>query len=60
MNEFTLDELQTLLNVFEKAGVESLTADETAMLNDIKLAHQNRQELESMDLDDCLGGACKL
>ena len=60
MNEFTLDELQTLLNVFEKAGVESLTADEMAMLNDIKLAHQNRQELESMDLDDCLGGACKL
>jgi hypothetical protein len=30
------------------------------MLQRLKAAQETRQELESMDFDDCLGGACKL
>lgn len=60
MNDFTLQELETLLAVFAKAGVEESTGSEGEMLTSIRQAHSERQELESMDFDDCLGGACKL
>lgn len=60
MNEFTLDELNLLIAVFGKAGVEEGTSEEGEMLNRLKAAQANRQELEDMQFDDCLGGACKL
>ncbi|EAR62954.1 hypothetical protein [Neptuniibacter caesariensis] len=60
MNEFTLEELNLLLGVFEKAGVEESAGEEGEMLKRLKAAQENRQELESMEFDDCLGGACKL
>lgn len=60
MNDFTLQELEALLAVFAKAGVEESAGNEGEMLASIRQAHSERQELESMDFDDCLGGACKL
>jgi len=33
---------------------------EGSLLKVIKGAHAERVELESMDFDDCAGGACKL
>ncbi|PIE20767.1 MAG: hypothetical protein CSA61_01005 [Neptuniibacter caesariensis] len=60
MNEFTLEELNVLLNVFAKAGVDENSGAEGEMLQRLKAAQENRQELESMEFDDCLDGACKL
>lgn len=60
MNEFTLEELALLLNVFEKAGVNEQDGSEGEMLQRLKEAHTAREELEGMQFDDCLGGACKL
>ncbi|MGB0663526.1 MAG: hypothetical protein ACPGMR_07030 [Pontibacterium sp.] len=60
MNEFTLDELNTLIAVFEKAGVTEDSSTAGDLLTRAKAAHEVRAELESMDFDDCLGGACKL
>ncbi|MAY43047.1 MULTISPECIES: hypothetical protein [unclassified Neptuniibacter] len=60
MNEFTLDELNLLLSVFEKAGITVENGAEGEMLQRVKAAQENRQELDSMEFDDCLGGACKL
>jgi hypothetical protein len=60
MNEFTLDELNLLLSVFEKAGITVESGTEGEMLQRLKTAQENRQELDSMEFDDCLGGACKL
>lgn len=60
MNEFTLDELNLLLSVFEKAGVTTESGPEGEMLQRLQAAQENRQELDSMEFDDCLGGACKL
>lgn len=59
MHELTLEELTALLNVFERAGT-SQDAVEADLLNRLKAAHAERSELESLDFDDCLGGACKL
>lgn len=60
MNEFTLEELNLLLGVFDKAGIDEAAGDEGDMLKRLKAAQENRQELEDMQFDDCLGGACKL
>ena len=60
MNEFTLDELNLMLAVFDKAGVTAEDGAEGEMLQRLKVAQENRQELDSMAFDDCLGGACKL
>lgn len=60
MKDLTLNELETLLSVFARAGVEDTSGDEGEMLLRLKEAHAERQELENMDFDDCLGGACKL
>jgi hypothetical protein len=60
MNDLTLAELATLIAVFERASVTDQDKDEQEMFARIKLAHAERLELESMDFDDCLGGACKL
>lgn len=60
MNDFTLSELATLIAVFNRAGSSDLNDAEQEMLARVTQAHAERQELESMDFDDCLGGACKL
>jgi len=60
MNEFTLDELNLLIAVFDKAGVDESVGAEGEMLQRLKEAQESRQEIESMEFDDCLGGACKL
>lgn len=60
MNEFSLEELNILLSVFEKAGVDESSDSEGELLQRIKAAHEHRLELDSMAFDDCLGGACKL
>lgn len=60
MNDFTLDELAALLEVFAKAEVTEQQGVAGELLVRLKKAHEERSELESMDFDDCLGGACKL
>ncbi len=60
MNDFTLDELKALLNVFEKAAVNQQDGLAGELLERLQQSHAAREELESMDFDDCLGGACKL
>ena len=60
MNDFTTDELGILVSVFERAGVAEDGSTEGSLLKVIKSAHSERMELESMDFDDCAGGACKL
>ncbi|SIS45103.1 hypothetical protein [Neptunomonas antarctica] len=60
MNDLTLTELATLLSVFNRAGLSDLDKTEQEMFERIQHAHAERLELESMDFDDCLGGACKL
>ncbi|GAB0153143.1 MULTISPECIES: hypothetical protein [Marinobacterium] len=59
MHELTLEELTALLNVFNRAGA-SQDAVEADLLSRIKTQHAEKEELASMDFDDCLGGACKL
>lgn len=59
MHELTLEELTALLNVFERAG-SSDDQVEADLLARIKTQHADKEELASMDFDDCLGGACKL
>jgi len=60
MKDLTLNELEALLAVFKKAGIEASESEEGELLTRIEQAHAERQELASMDFDDCLGGACKL
>ena len=60
MNEFTLEELALLLSVFEKAGIEEQSGAEGEMPQRLRSAHEPREELDGMQFDDCLGGACKL
>lgn len=59
MHELTLEELTALLNVFERAG-QTVNDVEADLLSRIKAQHAEKEELASMDFDDCLGGACKL
>jgi len=60
MNDLTLDELNTLLAVFARAAVQEGSAAEGELLVRLRQAQAEREELESMDFDDCAGGACKL
>ena len=60
MNEFTLEELNLLIGVFAKADIDENAGAEGEMLTRLKAAQETRQELEDMQFDDCLGGACKL
>ncbi|WP_261843534.1 hypothetical protein [Aliamphritea ceti] len=62
MNDFNLQELNTLLGVFAKAGIkkDAGSAEELALYEHFQQAKIERDELENMDFDDCLGGACKL
>ncbi|MEH6444666.1 MAG: hypothetical protein V7784_12295 [Oceanospirillaceae bacterium] len=58
MNDFTLDELKTLADVFNRAAINSseLLADD--LQKRIASALEQREELESLDFEDCL--SCKL
>ncbi|MBS98683.1 MAG: hypothetical protein CMI01_08400 [Oceanospirillaceae bacterium] len=60
MHELSLEELSALLSVFERAGVVGGDSAEGQLLTRIQALHAEKEELESMDFDDCLGGACKL
>ncbi|RVU31401.1 MULTISPECIES: hypothetical protein [Neptunomonas] len=60
MNDFTLDELNALVAICQRADAEQGSAMEQELFTRIQAAQAERQELESMDFDDCLGGACKL
>ncbi len=60
MNDLTLDELNILLSVFARAGVEAGAGDEGELLQRLRQAQVEREELDSLDFDDCAGGACKL
>ena len=60
MQELTLEELQTLIGVFHRAGVTPSDNAEGEMLQRLQRALEVRQEIESLEFDDCLGGACKL
>ena len=44
----------------ERAGVVGGDSAEGQLLTRIQALHAEKEELESMDFDDCLGGACKL
>jgi hypothetical protein len=58
MNDFTLEELSVLVDVFTRA---SLNSDESLALelkSRVEQAFGERQELESLDFEDCL--SCKL
>ncbi|MBT3144730.1 hypothetical protein Q4583_07345 [Neptunomonas phycophila] len=60
MNDFTLDELNVLVDVFNRAGLATTETQANALFDRVKVAQSEREELESMDFDDCAGGACKL
>jgi len=60
MNDLTTDELAVLISVFEQAGVADDDSAQGRLFQLIKTSHSERLELESMDFDDCAGGACKL
>ncbi len=58
MNDFTVQELKVLVDVFARATV---TADEPLALelkDRVAQALSEREELESLDFEDCL--SCKL
>lgn len=60
MNDLTTAELAVLLEVFDRAGVIADTSVEGRLREQVEQLHSDRLELESMDFDDCAGGACKL
>lgn len=60
MNDLTTEELATLLGVFGRAGVLLDGSEEGRLFAQVKSLHEERVELESLDFDDCAGGACKL
>ncbi len=61
MNDLTIAELKTILGWFksyeENEGTHQADDDVAGAL---KKTLAEKEELESMDLDDCAGGACKL
>lgn len=56
MKDFTLEEMKWM----EEAANKMDDAGPDGLKDRITQAREEREELESMDLDDCLGGACKL
>lgn len=60
MNDLTTEELATLVGVFDRAGVLLDGSEEGRLFTQVKSLHEERVELESLDFDDCVGGACKL
>jgi len=62
MKDLTIDELKTILGWFEVfAEHDDIYREyDRQLAGDLKKALAEKEELESMDLDDCAGGACKL
>ena len=61
MTDFTTQELRWLINWgMAQHAIEGLKDEEKSFFKDIKQRYEERVELESLDMDDCLGGACKL
>ena len=60
MNDLTTAELGILVDVSDRAGVVADGTAEGTLRKIVEQLHSERLELESMDFDDCAGGACKL
>jgi hypothetical protein len=62
MKDLTIDELKTILGWFEVfAEHDDLFLEgDRQLAKDLEKTLAEKEELESMDLDDCAGGACKL
>jgi hypothetical protein len=58
MNDFTLDELKALADVFNRAAINSNESLANDLHKRIADALEQREELESLDFEDCL--SCKL
>ncbi len=58
MNDFTLDELTVLVDLCSRAGINADEALAVDLQSRLKNAMAERQELESLDFEDCL--SCKL
>ena len=58
MNDFTLEELSTLVDVFARASIQADEAVASQLQQRLKNALSERQELEDLDFEDCL--SCKL
>ena len=59
MNDLTLDELRMLESMITDTS-DLFKPGEGALFMRIVKAIGEREELESMDFNDCEGGACKL
>lgn len=61
MNDLTIAELKTILGWFQCYVENDGTYQQDDDLADaLKKVLAEKEELESMDLDECEGGACKL
>jgi len=58
VNDFTLDELTVLVDLCSRAGINADEALAVDLQSRLKNAMAERQELESLDFEDCL--SCKL
>ena len=58
MNDFTLDELTVLVDLCSRAGINTGEALALELQSRLKIAMAEREELESLDFEDCL--SCKL
>jgi hypothetical protein len=58
MNDFTLEELTVLVDIFARAAVNSDETLAAELQKRLQNALVERQELESLDFEDCL--SCKL
>jgi hypothetical protein len=61
MNDLTIAELRTILGWFKSyEDSEGTYQEDDDVAGALKKTLAEKEELESMDLDDCAGGACKL
>ncbi|MCJ8298117.1 MAG: hypothetical protein MJK13_04155 [Pseudomonadales bacterium] len=58
MNDFTLDELTVLVDLCSRAGINTDEVLAVELQSRLQIAKAERQELESLDFEDCL--SCKL
>jgi len=58
MNDFTLDELNALVDICTRANIQDNEVLAKELQTRIAAAQAEREELESLDFEDCL--SCKL
>lgn len=58
MNDFTLDELNVLVDICARANIQDNESLAKELQVRIATAQTEREELESLDFEDCL--SCKL